>query len=49
MKEITITHKAQPAVAIAAKQAKQFVIQSKNTKIATIETKEPKPIEITVK
>ena len=49
MKEIIITQKAQPTVAIAVKQAKQFVIQSKNNKIVTIETKEPKPIEITVK
>ena len=49
MKEIIITQKAQPTVAIEVKQAKHFVIQSKNNKIATIEVKEPKPIEITVK
>ena len=49
MKEIIITQKAQPAVAIAVKQAKQFIIQVKNNKVLNIKTKEPKPIEITVK
>ena len=49
MKEIIITQKVQPAVAIVVKQAKQFTIQTKNNKILNIETKEPKPIEITVK
>lgn len=47
MKEIIVTPKVQPAVAIAAKQAKQFIIQAKNNKILNIETKEPKPIKIT--